>query len=83
VPILKGAANTLKNTDVLIIEVYGFHVSPTCLLFHELTQYLSELGFRLFDIVEVMRRSKDNAFWQADAVYLKTTNRVFADNRYA
>jgi FkbM family methyltransferase len=83
VPILKGAAKTLINTHALIIEVYGFRISPTCLLFHELTAHLDALGFRLIDIVDIMRRPKDNAFWQADAIYIRKDHAVFLDNNYA
>ena len=82
IPILKGASGTLKKTDALIIEVYGFYVSPTAILFHEISDYLMKIGFRLYDIVDVMRREKDQAFWQADAVYLKSDHPVFSDNRY-
>ena len=83
VPILKGATRTLMNTQALIIEVYGFRISPTCLLFHELTAYLETLGFRLLDIVDIMRRPKDNAFWQADAIYIRKDHAIFLDNNYA
>lgn len=82
IPILEGAARTLENTEALIIEVYGFYVSPTALLFHKLSAWLEERGFRLFDIADVMRREKDNAFWQADAVYLKASHPIFKDNSY-
>lgn len=40
IPILEGAIETLKRTDALIIEVYGFYVSPTALLFHQLSAHL-------------------------------------------
>lgn len=83
IPILKGASKTLLNTQALIIEVYGFRISPTCLLFHELTAHLDELGFRLIDLVDIMRRPKDNAFWQADAIYIRKEHSVFLDNNYA
>jgi FkbM family methyltransferase len=83
VPILKGAAKTLLNTQALIIEVYGFRISPTCLLFHELTAHLETLGFRLVDLVDIMRRPKDNVFWQADAIYIRKDHAVFGDNDYS
>jgi FkbM family methyltransferase len=83
VPILKGAGETLKNTELLVIEVYGFRISPTCLLFHELTDYIDTLGFRLIDIVDIMRRPGDNAFWQADAFYIRKDHPVFDKNSYA
>ena len=82
IPILEGAIKTLENTEAMIIEVYGFYVSPTAVLFHKLSEYLEKLGFRLFDIVDVMRRENDNAFWQADAVYLRIENSVFKENHY-
>ncbi len=83
VPILKGSKEALKKTSLLIIEVYGFYVSPTCLLFQELSAYLDNLGFRLIDIVDIMRRPGDKAFWQADAFYLRKEHPVFAKDSYA
>lgn len=82
-PILKGARETLEKTEALIIEVYGFHISPTCLLFHELSGYLYQQGFRLADIVEVARRPADKMFWQADAIYYRKDHPFFANNNYA
>ncbi len=83
IPIFEGATDTLNKTEAIIVEVYGFHVSPTGKLFHELSDYLDSKVFRLFDIVDVMRRPKDNAFWQADAIYLKSDQLVFNDSSYA
>lgn len=82
IPIFKGAQQTLEMTDAVIVEVYGFYVSPTAKLFHEISAYLEARGFRLYDIVDTMRRPKDNAFWQADAVYLRNNHPVFSNNRY-
>lgn len=82
VPILEGAMETLKDTVLLIIEVYGFKITGSCLLFHELSGYLDKLGFRLIDMVDIMRREKDDAFWQADALYIPKTHSVFKDNSY-
>jgi FkbM family methyltransferase len=82
IPIFEGAKETLKNTEAIIVEVYGFYVSPTGKLFHEISSYLAEKGFRLFDIVDIVHRPKDNAFWQADAIYIKQNNPVFDKNTY-
>ncbi len=80
--IFSGAEQILKSTEAIIVEVYGFHVSPTAKLFHKVSAYLFDKGFRLFDIVDIMRRPGDNAFWQADAVYLRSEHEVFRDNHY-
>ncbi len=82
VPILKGSMEALKRTSALVIEVYGFKLSPTCLVFHELSAYLDTLGFRLADIVDMMRRPGDQLFWQADAVYLRKDNPAFDNASY-
>lgn len=82
IPIFEGAKESLKKTDAIVVEVYGFHVSPTGKLFHELSSYLSEKGFRVFDIIDIMRRPKDKAFWQADVIYLKSDHPIFYDDSY-
>jgi FkbM family methyltransferase len=83
IPILRGSINALQRASLLIIEVYGFRISPTCLLFHELTTHLDGLGFRLIDMVDIMRRPGDNAFWQADAFFIRKDHPVFDKNSYA
>ena len=82
IPIFNGADQTLEKTETIIVEVYGFFISPTAILFHEISDYLFKKGFRLFDIADIMRRKSDQAFWQADAVYLKKSNKIFSDNTY-
>lgn len=82
IPIFKGAKKTLEHSVAIIVEVYGFQVSPTGVLFYELCGHLNELGFRLYDIVDIMRRPKDKAFWQVDAFFLRKDHYVFKDNTY-
>jgi FkbM family methyltransferase len=80
IPILKGAIKTLDRTSLIIMEVYGFKVSSTCLLFHEMCEYLEKFNFRMVDF---MRRPGDHAFWQCDAFFLKKDNPIFTRNSYA
>lgn len=82
IPIFEGSSEVLKKTTVIIVEVYGFHVSPTGILFHEISAYLGRNGFRMFDIVDIMRRPNDKAFWQADVVYLRADHSIFSNNSY-
>lgn len=82
IPILEGSTRALGFAQALIIEVYGFQISPTAAIFHQLSSWLETKGFRLYDIVDVSRRPSDKAFWQADAVYLKETHPIFENNSY-
>jgi FkbM family methyltransferase len=83
VPILNGAKESLKRVSAIVMEVYGFKISPTCLVFHEMSAHLDQLGFKLVDIVDIMRRPGDQAFWQADAFYIRKEHPVFNKVSYA
>ncbi len=82
VPILEGAEKTLRDTVFVIIECYGFKIASGSLLFWEMCQYMSRRGFRLFDVVDTMRRPADRAFWQCDACFIRDNQPLFANNRY-
>jgi hypothetical protein len=82
VPILEGATETLKNTNLLIIEAYNFQIAHKSLRFWELCSYVEKLGFLPFNMVDFMHRSKDNAFWQMDIFFLRAEHPVFSSNTY-
>jgi FkbM family methyltransferase len=77
VPIFKGAAETLKETDVIIVECYNFKIAPECLLFHEMCNYLGELGFRCIDLADPLWRPLDQSFWQMDLVFVRNDRPEF------
>lgn len=80
--IFEGIGSKWENVSALVIEVYGFFVSPTGRLFHDVSLFLAGKGFRLFDIVEIVRRKSDQAFWQADAVFIRADHPLFKNNSY-
>jgi len=82
IDIFEGINESWPAIEAIIVEVYGFFLSPESKIFHEISDYLNLKGFRLYDIVDVMRREKDHAFWQADAVYLRRDHNIFKDNSF-
>lgn len=82
VPIIEGALSTLKETELCVIECYGFQIAPKSLLFWEMCQYMDLKGFRLIDIVDVMHREKDKAFWQCDAFFAPKHHESFKYSTY-
>lgn len=82
VPIIEGCSNILSEISLFIVECYGFQIASQSLLFWQMCQYMESLGFRLFDIVDVMNRKKDGAFWQCDAFFIRSDHPVFQDNKY-
>jgi FkbM family methyltransferase len=82
VPILEGAASTLGETILLVIEVYNFELRPSALRFHELVDYLERRGFRVIDLAGVAWRPRDRALWQMDLVFLRDDQPEFDSSKY-
>jgi FkbM family methyltransferase len=81
-PILKGARDTLKNTNLIVIETYNFKLAPDGLRFWEMCTHLETHGFRPIDLCDPMHRPKDYALWQMDLFFVPITNREFESNTY-
>ena len=82
-PILAGAKQTLKHTNVLVIEAYNFDIAPSAVRFSELCARLEALGFRCIDLFDVMYRPSDNALWQMDLIFIRADRPEFRSNAYA
>lgn len=82
VPIIEGCAEIIKNVSAFIIECYGFQIAENSLLFWEMCRYMDDLGFRLYNIVDVMNRQKDGSFWQCDAFFIRKDHEVFNTSVY-
>ena len=81
-PILKGAEETLRATEVIVIECYNFKISPECLLFYEMCARLQALGFRSVDLVDPLYRPVDRVFWQIDLVFVRSDRPEFRFANY-
>ena len=82
IPILTGAMETLKRTNVLVVEAYNFTFGPPAVPFWELCRFLLKLGFRPLDVFDVLYREVDNAFWQFDLLFARSELPLFEDARY-
>jgi FkbM family methyltransferase len=82
IPILEGCKEIINEVDAFIIECYGFDIANNSLLFWEMCNYMDKLGFRLFDIVDVMHRPVDGAFWQCDAFFIRKDESLFSYKNY-
>lgn len=82
VPILEGAATTLADTNVVVVEMYNFDIAPACKRFPAMIQWLEGAGFLPFDLVQIRRRPADHCLWQFDLICLRNTARCFSENTY-
>lgn len=82
VPIFEGAKETLKNTNIIVVETYGFKFSNTSLKFYEICSYLENLGFTAVDFSEPLWRKKDGMFWQFDLFFIPSNHPNLKYNNY-
>lgn len=81
-PILKGAIETLKKTSVIIMEAYNLKITADSLRFHEICSHMECLGFRCYDIADLMLREYDKSFWQMDLLFCRNDNAIFDYHHY-
>jgi FkbM family methyltransferase len=82
IPILSGATQVLRRTQLLIVEAYNFTLAPGALRFHELCAWLGERGFRCCDLAEPMRRPSDGVLWQIDLAFAQQNDPMFAKDSW-
>lgn len=78
IDVLAGAERVLKETALVVMEVYGIPRAGRP-AFDEISHHMKDLGFRLAGIADVLHRPIDGMFWQADAHFLPETHQVFGD----
>ncbi|MBW2602845.1 MAG: FkbM family methyltransferase [Deltaproteobacteria bacterium] len=81
-PILKGARQTLNKTSIIIMEAYNFQISDNALRFHEMCAHMESLGFRCYDIADLMLRDYDKSFWQVDLFFCRNDEKIFEYPHY-
>ena len=81
IPILSGANKTLKNTNIIIMEVYNFNITEHAERFHQMCVHMEELGFRCYDIASPVLRLHDQAFWQMDILFCRSDAKVFSHHK--
>lgn len=69
--VLKGADRTLRNVNVILMEVALLRVNKGAPLLNEVVQFMAERRFRVYDICSFIRRPLDWALWQSDLLFVK------------
>lgn len=80
--VLAGATRTMRDTAILVIEAYNFELRPGALTFQGLCEFLADRGFKVLDLVDIMRRPGDRALWQFDLVFARAERPEFGSNTY-
>lgn len=78
IEVLKGCAETLKQTEYLIIEATLMNGQ----LITEIILYMRDAGFDLYDIVDLEYRPQANDLWQVDLAFIKKNSRLLPYTSY-
>jgi len=82
VPILAGAADALRYTQVIVIECYVQHLTGQSLTFAQMCLHMDVLGFRCIDAVDLEWRPFDNTLWQMDLIFIRKDRIEFTYRDY-
>lgn len=82
IPILEGASETIKQSNLLVIETYNYRLTNDSLKYYEMAEYLHKIGFSTIEMVDLMLRLKDKSFWQMDTFFIPSGSSEFDYNAY-
>jgi len=69
--IIKGGLPIISKTNFLLLEVSLFQYNENSPLIDKVISYLSKIGFKLVDIVDLLYNQKDGCLLQIDAMFKK------------
>jgi len=76
--ILEGAAETLRSAEAVLMEVNLLEIYAGAPLLERSVAFMAERGFRVYDICSFIRRPLDNALWQTDVIFVRTSSPLLA-----
>jgi FkbM family methyltransferase len=79
--ILKGAGETLRGTDAIVLEIAVIEINEGAPLLHTVVEFMCGLGFVTYDVLEIHRRPLDKALNQIDIVFVRQDSPLIADKR--
>jgi len=80
--VLKGAERTLPKIEVILMEVSLLGVNKGAPLLNEVVQFMSNRGFRVYDICSLIRRPLDSALWQSDLLFVREGSRLLRSESF-
>lgn len=69
--VLVGAPVFIQQVQVVIMETYFHRFAPRMSLVHEAVGLMHQKGFRVYEILDQLRRPNDNAIGQCDICFVR------------
>ena len=84
--VLAGATEALKQTNLIMMEVYNFKlnfVGGKNLTFDEMSLHMKSIGFRCIDFCDPLFRPGDLAFWQFHMIFIRSDHPTWNRRSYS
>jgi len=81
--VLKGAQETLNDTEIVLLEVSLFEFMKGAPQFAEVVEYMKQHKFVVYDVYGGAKRPLDDALGQVDVAFVKEQGMFRTDHRYA
>ncbi len=81
--VLDGAKQTLKDTEIVIMEAFLFQFYKGIPLMHDIIAYMKQRGFVVYDVFGGINSLLDNALAQVDLVFVKEDGIFRLSNDFA
>ena len=69
--VLRGASQTLRNVEVILLEVSTLPFNVGAPLFAEVVAFMAEQRFLVYDLCSLFRRQSDDAVFQVDVLFVR------------
>tara|TARA_B110000483_G_scaffold122750_1_gene147920 strand:+ start:1539 stop:2210 length:672 start_codon:yes stop_codon:yes gene_type:complete len=77
IPVLKGGKNLIDRAEVVILELpFAAQWNNGCSDFKTHIDYMNNIGFTVFDIIELHRLGENNLVFQIDILFIKKTSKL-------
>lgn len=70
--VLRGAENTIKEVDIILIETSFYELYKNQPLFKDIYNFLSDRGFNYYGSLEQLYDERDGKILQADSVFIRS-----------
>lgn len=80
--VLKGASQCLVSAEFCMLEVTLLDLGGKWPELHESINFMNQVGFKAYDISQLIRRPYDNALWQADFLFVKGDSKYVSQKRW-
>lgn len=82
VEVLKGCKETLKNVEMVILELSLLDINRGAPLMFDVMEFMNKIGFVIYDVVEFHRRPKDGVLWQMDCLMVPENSSLRSDKKF-